>query len=50
MKYKNYKNAIDKLNGIDELRRLLKIMEEDKGISSREYEGLRYLILKKIYK
>ena len=50
MKYRHYKTAIKRLRSKPELESLLHYIENDfDNITDRQYEILRYCILKKIY-
>lgn len=50
MKYKNYKKTLQKLTLKSELEKLLHFAENDfANLSDRQYENLRFCILKKIY-
>lgn len=50
MKYRTYKNAVEKLTAAQELERLLKLAEEDfEELSDRQYESLRNKVINKIY-
>lgn len=50
MKYRVYKNAVERLTTAQELERLLKLIENDfDDISDRQYEILRNRIINKIY-
>ena len=50
MQYRHYKTAIKRLRSKPELESLLHYIENDfDNITDRQYEILRYCILKKIY-
>lgn len=50
MEYRHYKTAIKRLRSKPELESLLHYIENDfDNITDRQYEILRYCILKKIY-
>lgn len=49
MRYRHYKKAVEIVDGENELRRLLALIENDNEIDARVYESLRYRIIKKIF-
>lgn len=48
MKFKVYKKAIEKLNNVQELERLLKAAENDERLGNKGYYIIRYMVTKKI--
>ena len=50
MTYKNYKKVLRKLTLKSELEKLLRFAENDfDNLTDRQYENLRFCIIKKIY-
>ncbi len=49
MKTQKYIEVLKKINSEHELKKLLSFLEDDEEINSRNYETIRYLIVKKIY-